>query len=48
MGDNSFLRDFSVRMLSSSNVVVDDTTRVVAADHKELVSSGEKSIGFLI
>ena len=53
MGDNSFLRDFKARMLSSRRAIsrsmmVRNTSNGSQAEHEVLVSSGEKTIGFLI
>jgi hypothetical protein len=53
MGDNSFLRDFRDRMLSSRramsrSMILRITSNGSPAEHGVLVSSGEKTIGFLI
>ena len=52
MGDNSFLQIFKARMLSSKlamlrSMILRVTSNESLAEHK-VVSSGEKSIGFLI
>ena len=53
MGDNSFLRDFRARMLSSRramsrSMILRISSNGSPAEHEVLVSSGEKTIGFLI
>ena len=53
IGDNSFLRDFRDRMLSSRraisrSMVLRATSNGSPVEHEMLVSSGEETIGFLI
>ena len=52
MGDNSFLRDFRTRMLSfrramSRSMILRISSNRSPAKREILVSSGEKTIGFL-
>jgi hypothetical protein len=51
MGDNSFLRDFKTRMLSSRramlrSIILRFSSNGPPAEHKVLVSSGEKQLDF--
>lgn len=53
IGDNSFLRDFRARMLSSRramsrSMILRATSNGSRAEHEVLVSSEEETIGFLI
>ena len=50
IGDNSFLRDFRARMLSSRramsrSMILRATSNGSTAEHVVLVSSGEKQLG---
>ena len=52
MGDNSFLRDFRARILSSKrrmlrSIILRSSSNGPPAEHKLLETSGEKKIGFL-
>ena len=53
IGDNSFLRDFRARILSSRRAISRSMILRIASngspvEHEVLVGSGEKTIGFLI